>query len=208
MPGKPIQEQFGERVIASFTDFAREDLDDPETLEASSFDHVSDAKLRRELAQVFYGARWIYKLGLALLTKEEERAAHVRAQIVDYAAVCEALLSFSLAHALSRGYAAGTAYKWNNPDQQRDQTAWNLASPERTLSKRSMWWLICIARDFGIVTTNLGKDLQWLREQRNTVHLRARASLGPTAFLNQSRRAFKATTTTIRQTKSWLEAHP
>src|SRR5262249_41867000 len=138
MPGKPIQEQFGEKVIAAFAEFARGDLDTPDELEAHTFDHVAEAKLRRELCQVFYGARWIYKLGLALLTKEEERAAHVRAQIVDYAAICEALLSYCLAHAIRRGYTIGDAHRWNNPIKRIEPLVWDPANPERLMSKRSM----------------------------------------------------------------------
>ena len=82
MPNKPIQEQFGQQVIDAFAQFARSDLKTPDELEADEFSHVSDATLRRRLAEVFYGVRWIYKLGLALLTRDAERAAHVRAQIV------------------------------------------------------------------------------------------------------------------------------
>lgn len=208
MAGKLIQEQFGEKVIEAFAEFAREDLDTPDELEGHTFDHVSDGKLRRELCQVFYGARWIYKLGLALLTKEEERAAHVRAQIVDYAAISEALLSYCLVHAIRRGYTVGDAYKWNDPHKMREALTWDQANTERVMAKRSMWWLVQIARSFNIVTVSLETELQWLREQRNTVHLRARAALGPTAFLNQSKRAFQATTQTIEQTKNWYNGHP
>ncbi len=204
----PIQQQFGQKVIEAFAEFARADLDDPTKLEAQSFNHIADARLRTELAQVFYGARWIYKLGLALLTKGEERAAHVRAQIVDYASVSEALLSYSIAHAIKRRHTVGTAYHWSDPDKQKHAIAWNAAQPEHTLAKQSLWWLVRISREFGVINTALENELQWLREQRNTVHLRARASLGPTAFLNQSKRAFEITTETMRQTKVWKAAHP
>src|SRR3990170_3389411 len=80
MPGKPIQEQFGEHVIDAFATFARADIRTPDELEAAEFSHVSDASLRQALAQVFYGVRWIYKLGLALLTVKEERADDVARQ--------------------------------------------------------------------------------------------------------------------------------
>lgn len=208
MPDRPIQEQFGGRVIEAFTEFARQDLEDPAALEANSFNHIADSTLRRELAQVFYGARWIYKVGLALLTKQEERAAHVRAQIVDYAVVCEALLSYCLSHAIRRGHTVGTAYTWNDPDRRRDQLFWNPANPDPTLAKRSMWWLVRIAREFRIITVSLETELQWLRQQRNTVHIRARAALGPTAYLNQSKRAFEATVSTLTQTKAWKAGSP
>jgi len=159
------------------------------------------------LAQVFYGARWIYKLGLALLTKNEERAAHVRAQIVDYASVCEGLLSFSIAHAIRRSHTVGTAYGFTDPDVQAHPITWNPASPEITLSKRNFWWLIRISREFGIVNPDLATDLHWLREERNSVHLRRFAAVGQRAFIHQSKHAFRIVTRTISQTRTWKATH-
>lgn len=205
MPDRPkiIQEQFGEKVIEAFAEFARADLEQPKELEKSTFSHVRDPELRLDLAQVFYGARWIYKVGLALLTRDEERAAHVRAQIVDYAAVCEALLSYCIAYAMRQGHVVGSDYEFDDLNRQTKPIRWNLKSPELQLAKRSLWWLARVSKDFGVIDGTLEAEVQWLREQRNTVHLRARASLGPTAYLNQSKRAFKATTETIHQTRVW-----
>jgi hypothetical protein len=156
---------------------------------------------------VFYGTRWIYKLGLALLTKEAERAAHIRAQIVDYASVSEGLLSDCVAHAIRHGHTVGTAYTYRDPDRQAQPITWNAGNPEPMLHRLSFWWLIRIARDFGVITAALGDDLHWLRRQRNTVHLQERSALGRAAFLNQSRKAFDIATRTIRQTKTWKAAH-
>jgi hypothetical protein len=208
VPNKPIQEQFGQQVINAFAQFARSDLRTPEQLEAVEFSHVSDPTLRRRLAEVFYGVRWIYKLGLALLTKDAERAAHVRAQIVDYASVSEGLLADSLAHAIRNGHTTGTGYAFDDPDRQQRPITWNAANPEPMLRRRTFWWMIRIAREFGIITATLEKELDWLRTQRNTVHLQERSAVGRTAFLNQSRRAFNAVTWTISQTQKWKASHP
>jgi hypothetical protein len=205
---KPIQEQFGERVIQAFAEFARTDLPTPADLEANEFSHVSDASMRRSLAQVFYGTRWIYKLGLALLTKNEERAAHVRAQIVDYGSVAEGLLSYSVAHAIRRGHTKGTDYQWQDPDHKQRQIAWNAASPERQIAYRPFWWLIRIAHDFKIVDGPLQSDLVWLKDERNSVHVRKRASMLQATFLNESKRAFGVVNRTIEQTKTWRALHP
>lgn len=208
MPGKPIQEQFGQQVIEAFAEFARSDLKSPGDLAADEFSHIADADLRRRLSEVFYGVRWIYKLGLALLTKDAERAAHVRAQIVDYASITEGVLSHCLAHAIRRGHTQGTAYTFRDPDKQLHPIQWNIANPEPMLNRQSLWWFIRIAREFGIISAALAGELQWLREQRNTVHLRQRSALGQTAFLNQSKRAFGTATQTIHQTKTWKATHP
>ena len=208
MAEKPIQERFGQRVIDSFADFARSDLKTPTELENDEFSHVTNVTLRRRLSEVFYGVRWIYKLGLALLTKDAERAAHVRAQVVDYGSVAEGLLSDCLAHAIRHGHTTGVGYTFIDPDNQTRPIAWNVADPEPRLRRQTFWWLIRIAKEFGIIRGALASDLHWLRNQRNTVHLQERSAVGQTAFLNQSKKAFAIVTQTIRQTKSWKADHP
>ena len=208
MAEKPIQEQFGQQVIDAFADFARSDLKSPTELVRDEFSHVTNATLRRRLADVFYGVRWIYKLGLALLTKDVERAAHIRAQIVDYASVSEALLSDCIAHAIRRGHTTGLGYTYMDPDKQQRPITWNMRNPQPARHRLSLWWFIRIAREFGIVSTALEADLDWLREQRNTVHLHRLSAVGEAAFLSQSQKAYGVVTRTIRQTKRWKAAHP
>lgn len=207
MASRPIQEQFGQDVIDAFARFARADLKTPDQLEADEFSHVSDATLRRHLCEVFYGVRWIYKLGLALLTTDTERAAHVRAQVVDYASVCEGLLAYCLAHAIRNGHDVGTGYQFRDPDKRSKPIAWNTANPGPMLRRQTFWWMIRVAREFGIINASLEADLDALRKARNTVHLQQRSVVGKTAFLNQSRRAFDTAMKSIRQTKSWRSSH-
>ena len=208
MAQKPIQEQFGQQVIEAFAGFARCDLRTPAELEGLEFSHISDSVLRKRLSEVFYGVRWIYKLGLALLTKDVERAAHVRSQIVDYASVVEGVLSHCLAHAIRKGYTQGSSYNFRDPDVRKQAIKWNTANPEQMINRQSFWWFIKIAEEFGIVNTALAKELHWLRVQRNSVHLRQKSSLGNTAFLNQSKKAFEIASQALMQTKKWKTSHP
>ena len=207
MGDKPIQEQFGETVIEAFASFARADLKKADELAKDEFSHVSEPHLRVALARVFYGVRWIYKLGLALLTHDDERAAHVRAQIVDYASVCEGLLSHCIAHAIKHGHTVGTAYQWNDPDKKTQPINWNPAHPEYAIGQWSLWWLVRIAQEFKIISIDLEQDLQWLRVPRNTIHLRQLSSVGQKAYLSQSRKAFDVAMRVIRQTKTWKRLH-
>ena len=147
MSDKKIQEQFGERLIEAFTEFARHDLKTPAEYSADEFSHVTDAKLRNHLADVFYGARWIYKLGLALLAEKEERAAHVRSQIVDYAAVIEGMLSHCVAHGIRGGHMVGDDYNWGNPNTKTRQLTWKPASCEYLINRQTFWWLIKVSKD-------------------------------------------------------------
>ena len=204
---KPIQARFGQQVIDAFTQFAREDLKTPAEYANDEFAHVADPGLRRNMSEVFYGVRWIYKVGLALLTKDVERAAHVRAQIVDYASIAEGLLSYCIGHAIRGGHVVGTSYEWRDPDRQNNRIKWNLTNPEAALQKQSFWWLIRIAGDFKIIQPALQKELGRLRVQRNSVHVRHRATVGKTAYLNQSKRAFDTVVKVIQQTKRWRQQH-
>jgi hypothetical protein len=208
LTGKPIQEQFGQRVIDAFAEFARSDLKRPAQLANDEFSHVANADLRSRLSEVFYGVRWIYKLGLALLTQDVERAAHIRAQIVDYASVSEALLSDCIAHAIRRGHTVGVGYQYIDPDKQLRPITWNARNPQPMRHRLSLWWFTRIAREFGIVDQALATELDWLRDQRNTVHLQHRSAIGQKAFLNQSKRAYGVALRTIRQTKRWKARHP
>lgn len=208
MADKLIQEFLGERVIQGIAEFARADIKQPDALEADEFAHVSDLALRRRLAEVFYGARWIYKLGLVVLVRENERAAHVRAQVVDYASIVEGLLGDSLAHAIKAGHARGTGYQWRDPHNRKSPIVWSPATLQDTLEKQTFWWRIMIARDFRIIDAGLERDLQWLRTRRNTVHIRGATAVGRTAFLDQSKRSFDAVMATARRTRAWRTSHP
>jgi hypothetical protein len=209
---KPIQELIGERAIEAFADFARSDIPTIEHLESGVFRHVAVPDLRRAMSQVFYGARWIYKLGLVTLAKNEERAAHVRAQIVDYASLCEALLSYSNGFAIDHGHARGTAYTVANPDEsvpaKRRPITWRPGATETILRKQSFWWHFRISREFGIIPVGLHDNLEWLRKERNAVHVRQRVALGATAYINESKRAFGVLLDTAYRTRLWHASHP
>src|SRR5208283_203704 len=103
--------------IDAFSQFAAIDLEKPVDLETKRLFHIGDANLRKRLSEVLYGARWIYKLGLALLVRNEEQAAHVRAQITDYAAVCEGILLDMIDHGLQKGMLTGSKHKFHDPDK-------------------------------------------------------------------------------------------
>ncbi len=51
--------------------FTTADLTPVAGLEGNEFSHKSDRQLRKSLAEVFYGTRWIYKLKLFLLTRAQ-----------------------------------------------------------------------------------------------------------------------------------------
>lgn len=202
---KIVQENFGEAIIKSVADFARLDLPTIAQLTANEFSHVSDQALREGLAETFYGARWIYKLGLALLVKDAEQMAHVRTQIMDYGAVCEGLLSDCILHAIRTNKMNGQKYQFKDIQNMRGNINWQVQDQLAQLSKQTFFWHIDIARDEGMIDQSLQSRLHNMRRERNTVHVRARTHK---AFVGTSKALFDTTLKAIQQTKAWRAANP
>jgi hypothetical protein len=99
-----------------------------------------------------------------------------------------------------------------NPDElvaaKRKPIRWGTISTEAILRKQTLWWYARIAREFTIVTKGLHDDLDWIREQRNAVHVRQRVTVGAGAYLNESKKAYNVLHECIRQTRVWSASHP
>lgn len=202
---KIVQENFGEKIIEAVRDFANEDLKSVNELQLDEFSHVSDVPLRESLAATFYGARWLYKVGLALLVRDAEQMAHVRAQVMDYGAVCEGLLSDALLHALTTGRMRGAKYQLFKFGDPTAVINWRVANKLNQLTRQSFYWHIEVAEEEGIIDAPLRRRLDAMRKERNTVHMRARTY---NAFLGTSKSLFETTLVAIGQTKAWRRANP
>lgn len=203
MGSKIIQEQFGESIIAAIRDFARSDLETVPEMEQKYFNHVSDGGLQRALAETLYGARWLYKLGLALLVQDAEQMAHVRAQVIDYGSICEGLLHDAIAHALRNGLLRGHRFRYSDTRNLRFPINWTL-SHELVLKRQGFQWHIDVAEEEGIIDGDLAAALHDLRKERNTVHVKSRTYQ---AFIGTSRRAFGTMCDSVKQTRGWKHAH-
>lgn len=201
---KQIQEGFGETIIDAIRSFARADIEDADSLEGSLFTHISEPDLRKNLAETLYGARWIHKLGLALLVKDEEQLAHVRTQVVDYSAVCEGLLSSMLHHALIRQILNGRKYQFNDTQRLARPINWNVSNTLNQLKRRSFYWMIEVSAEERIISTTLAQHLHAMRQLRNTVHLRER---NQRAFLGTSKTLFKTVLDCCAETQAWKSAN-
>lgn len=202
---KPIQERFGQVIIDAVSEFAAIDLPVVASLEAGDFAHIGDPQMRRRLCEVFYGARWIYKLGLALLVKEEQQAAHVRAQITGYGAVCEGVLIDMVDFALKNGLMHGTRYKFEDAVKQTKPIRWRIGQHQTVLGYRPLKWLITVAEEERIISPRCSKELEWLRGRRNSVHIRWQYT---SSYIGTSKRSFEAVHLLLSDTRRWRSAHP
>jgi hypothetical protein len=165
---------------------------------------MSDDTLRRTLAETLYGARWIYRLGLALLVQDEEQMAHVRCQVIEYGSVCEGHLHDAIGHALYSSIMAGAKYQYSDTTNLRYLINWKTGI-DIMLSKQSFHWQIEVAEEEAIVDAALAARPHNLRKDRNTVHLGTRTYQ---AFLGTSRDAYQTLLDTVDQTRGWRRRHP
>lgn len=203
MSDKKIQEQFGQVFIDAMAQFAKKDIKSTADLESDEFSHVQNTDLRKALSETLYGTRWLYKLGLALLATDEEQYAHVRAQIIDYASICEALL----ADVISQGFLAGNlkGSQYQHFDLKLKKTMhWNSSDPLNSVNKTSFEWRIKVAFESGIIDAALNSSLNGMRSKRNTVHLTNKIMSGVTYWAGFAKRSHTTMYQLITQSKAWL----
>lgn len=205
MPSQPIQEQFGQTIIDSIAEFAIRDIDNVATMKKSLFSHISDPALQTTLAETLYGARWIYKLGLALLVRDEEQLAHVRVQLIDYGAVCEGLLVDLIAHGIAKGHLAGARYKFKDVKKLKCPINWSVKDIQKQVARQIFYWQIAVAEEENMISISTAKRLDSLRLDRNTVHMAARTSR---AYIGRSHTAFETLNIAITEAKAWKAANP
>lgn len=201
-----IQERFGQLIIDGFADFAKNGIPDTIQLDTKWFDHIQDAAIRDALCDTLYGARWFYKIGLALQVSNKELYAHVRAQVIDYISISETLLNEMIIHAKTKNKLNGNHWQYKdltmNP---KNKVVWKATTNIRkTIEKQSFAWLILVSEEEGIISNSLASSLQKMRVVRNTVHITERAKNINNYTLNNSSESFKIMQTTINETKSWF----
>ncbi|WP_173088617.1 hypothetical protein [Devosia sp. 1635] len=83
------------QIIKEVLDFTAKHLEPEDWLERQ-VPFIKDDRLTRELNQAFRSARYIEKLGLALEVEGDMRHPHLKYQIVQYASIYEAIVSYLL----------------------------------------------------------------------------------------------------------------
>lgn len=199
---REVQDTLGDVLVKGMRAFIQKDIEPVAMLVQNQFKHVGDSKHRLAIARAYYEARWIYKAGLALLVDGDERSAHVRAQVLGYGTVCEGLLSDVVGYALTNRRFSGRYFRWANPPK------CTRAVPVGAKYKHPFYNLILICIEEGVISASLGRRLQRLRPDRNTVHSRV-AAADPRGrfYLAQGKSHYQTVLETIEATKRWKAAH-
>ncbi len=201
MIDEKIKIKFGNSIIECLTEFARTGIPDSVKMDTTWFEHVQEKAVREALCDTFYGARWHYKVGLALLVQKQEQYAHVRAQVVDYASICETLLAEMLIHGVTNSKFTGSQYLYSDFQKKRP-LKW-VTNQRKTVEKQTFAWYIKVAEEEKIIDAPLVKAIEKIRVLRNTVHITERAKRNNSYSLQVSDEAFKTMQQTINQTKKW-----
>jgi len=211
-PGYAVQVKLGEAAIAAIREFASSTTGTVEQLEATTFKSVREKKLQRSLAETLFGARWLYHLGLVTLATDVQRAAHVRAQIIDYAAICEAVLLDALSHGIVYNHLLGTKWKSKFVDGAwKPDAPWsaNRAKINHTIRKRRNFrWMIEVGAEEKMFKPGLKRELDSLRESRNAVHIAELAAVGAAASIDVSKTAYRVMLTCVGSIGDWMTMHP
>jgi len=203
-----IQEKFGQALMDSITNFAQQDILSSEELERTRFSHVDEIDIRKALADTMYGARWLYKIGLALLVKNEEQYAHVRAQAIDYASVCETLLGEMIIHGIIKNHIAGTTFQFSDYNQKKRIHWTQITNVRGRVEKMQFWWGIQVARENSIITPNTAIALERLKDLHNTVHITEKVRSGISYYIGITKSAYAITNDVIDQTIQWKNENP
>lgn len=197
-----VNQAVGERVIEALVAYARLEIPTPSTLSTQWFQFVTDEKLRTTLSETLYGAMWVYRVGKVFATNREELQAHLRTQLINYGAMCEAVLEYAVLQGAKQKMLKGR--KWEFRDEQMTQKL-KWGSPPANLPRGTNFaWCIRIAIDEGVIQPDIEKDLTKLRELRNSIHLSKKAADSFDYEPKQSRDAFYLMKMTVDQSKNWL----
>lgn len=176
----PLPKEMREEVLA----YCDRDLPPKQDI-ARMFDFLSDVALRERVEAEFHAARYIYKLQEALNAKDERLHAHLKFQIVQYAAIYEAII----VHLLWSTYASHPAVTYIEYHTALRKAA-NLPTSIVMTNDAGEPIFLCAERRerthpisikfddkvnaavaIGFVDETIGEDIRMFYKLRNAIHL-------------------------------------
>lgn len=202
MAGKTINEEIGGLILSLLTTYAKEGIASPEKLSIEVFGFIKDEKLQNNLAETLYGATWVYSIGKLLAKDKHELQSHLRTQIINYGAVCEAVLEYVILEGAKAKVLQGERWQYQD-EKMKQKLKWG--SPPANLPKGTNFsWCIAVAKDESIFDEEISKLAHKLRDSRNSIHLNKKALENIEYEPTQSKEAYQTLITVIEKSQLWL----
>lgn len=187
---------------------------------SNEFSFIEDQPLRERLAQEFYAARYVYKLGEALSVTGDRLHAHVKFQIVQYASIYEAVIVHLLwqkfgSHPALAEIQYHESYK-SAAEFPRNITVSNIDGEEIFLcvkrqEKTNPFSIkfndkVDAAVAIGFVENGVGEEIKEFYRLRNAIHLETAIRKSITYELEQAQLAYMRMRPFIDHIKARLTA--
>jgi len=210
----PLDEDVKNNVL----DYCKRDL--PQTFDwyLDEFDFVKDEDLQKELAKEFYSARYIYKLMEALNVSDFELHAHAKFQIIQYASIYEALISYLLREYLTdedqvKKLQVHKAYKPVSALSSLTEILYSgerayicLHKDEKTpLSSIKFGDKVDVIVDLGILEERYGEEIKEFYKRRNSIHIETAAKLNTQYHIDLAKTAYRRMRPFIDSIKEYLK---
>jgi hypothetical protein len=167
------------------------------------FSFVSDAELQKRLGRAFYAARYIAKLMEALLADGDEAHAFVKFQIMQYASIYEAVISYMLwsrykehpevkALETHRAYKPVAALGNKTSMMYGDERLFTCVYREAKTPRNSIPFrdkVDCAVR-IGFVNAAYAEDIKHIYELRNLAHIETEAEKQIEVEIEQAKKSY------------------
>lgn len=166
------------------------------------FDFIEDEKLRTQLGDAFYQARFMYRIMSSLRLPFAKHKGIVKFQIVQYASICEALLDYTI----KRYFQADAERHFSVVELKKEN---NSVASDVRIQKGTKPLFLCYeklkkgdlkrtrtdfkieyAREKGIISQDLETRACALYNLRNNVHILKASEAGYVPKLKESKEAF------------------
>lgn len=184
-------------------EYCKRDLPGDLDWHINEFSFISDAELKKRLGRAYYSARYVGKLMEALLATGDEIHAFVKFQIMQYASIYEAVISYLLRHqykdepAVARMQTHKTYKKVSALGKDTklmfgtDELHTCIYTDARTrLNDIPFSQKVACAVEIGLVREEFVSDITRIYELRNLAHIENEAEKQIDVELEQARTAY------------------
>lgn len=210
----PLEEEIQNKVL----DYCRRDLPQSFDWYLEEFNFVRDPELQHELAKEFYSARYIYKLMEALNVSDIELHAHSKFQIIQYASIYEAIISYLLKEYLKdedqvkklnyhKAYKPVAALSSLTEILYDEEKAYICLHKDERTPQSSIKFgdKVDVIVDLGILKESYGEEIKEFYKTRNSIHIETAVKLNTEYHIELTKTAYRRLRPFINSVKEYLK---